>query len=84
MSTQNPNIKFLTVAEFKTQVGANKFSIVQNPKTNKLFAQGDNGANYRCKGALDVNLPISVLVESGDYANACFVNGSNANVLTTI
>ena len=84
MTTQNPNIKFITVAEFKTAVGANKLSIVKNPNTGKLFAQADNGKNFRCKATLDITKPMSVLVESGDLDNACIVNGSNANVLATI
>jgi len=84
MSTLNPNVKFMTISEFKIATGCNTLAIVKNPNTGKLFAQSNTGKNFRCKGALDITKPMSVLIESGDLDNACIVNGSSNNVLATL
>lgn len=78
-------VSFMTLSEFKSKMGINTLSVIRNPKTGKVFAQANTGKNFRCKAALDISLPISVLIpESGVLDEACLVNGSNANVLTTI
>ena len=80
----DPNIKFITVGEFKTQIGANKLSIVKNPNTGKLFVQADNGQNFRCKATIDTTKPMSVLIPEAGITDACLVNGSDVNVLATL
>ena len=77
--------KFMTVAQFKEEIGAKSLAIVKSPKTAKLFAQSDNGTNYRCQGDLDTTKPMSVLIPEEGIANACIINADNqTNVLATL
>lgn len=64
----------MSVASFKTAVGATKIDILVNPKTNKLFASGDNGKNWKVQASIDFKTAIVVLVEDGDLESACFIN----------
>lgn len=71
----------MSVPAFKEAVKASKIDILVNPKTNKLFASGDNGKNYKVQGNIDFTLQIVVLVEDGELDGACFINpGAGAEV----
>lgn len=71
----------MSVSAFKDAVKASKIDILVNPKTNKLFAAGDNGKNYKVQANIDFKLQIVVLVEDGDLENACFINpGAGAEI----
>lgn len=77
-------ITFMTVTEFKAAFDCTKIDIVRNPNTNKLFASCNNGKTLRCKGDLDMTLPISVLVPDGVLEDACIINGSGANIIGSL
>lgn len=62
------------IAEFKTMVGATTIDILVSPKTQKLFASGSNGKNYKVEQNIDFTKPIVVLVEDGLTDEACFIN----------
>lgn len=71
----------MSVTSFKTAVGCSKIDILENPKTGKLFASGDNGKNWKVQGDIDFKVAIVVLVEDGDLESACFINpGAGADV----
>lgn len=71
----------MSVASFKEAVGCQKIDILENPKTGKLFASGDNGKNWKVQASIDFKLQIVVLVEDGELDNACFINpGAGAEV----
>jgi len=86
MSTtaKNPNVKFLSVSEFKTAIGATKLEVLTNPATGKLFMASDKGANFKVQGDIDTKERMVVLVDNGDLENACLINGGGADVLATL
>lgn len=67
-------LRTLGVAEFKLLVGAASFDILVNPHTQKLFASGSNGMNYKVEAAIDFAQPIVVLMDGDDLESACFIN----------
>lgn len=67
-------LKQVSVANFKELTGASSFDIVENPNTNKLFAAGDNGKNYKVEGSIDFKKDIVVLIDDEDLDNSCFIN----------
>ena len=79
-------VSFMTVAEFKSAIGAEKLEVLRNPQTDKLFMSADGGANYKVQQDIDVNADIRVLVpEDGGLEQACLVNvEGGAEVLTTL
>jgi len=84
------DLKQYGVPEFKTLVGATSFDMVLNTKTNKLFAAGSNGQNYKVEAAIDFTKPIVVLVPfdaaTGELQldESCFVNKRESNVKVTL
>lgn len=78
------NLSQVSVAVFKTMVGATAFDIVENPNTNKLFAAGDNGKAYKVEAKIDFKLEICVLVDNDDVDNSCFINKRASNVKITL
>lgn len=83
--TRNDNVKFMSVSEFKTAIGATSLQVLRNPKTDKLFMASDTGQNYRVQGDLDPAERMTVLVEDNDLENACLINSDGAaEVLATL
>ena len=75
----------MSIASFKEAVGCQKIDILENPKTGKLFASGDNGKNWKVQSSIDFKTSIVVLVEDGDLESACFINpGAGAEVKITL
>ena len=72
------------VYEFKQMVNAQSFDILTNPTTNKLFAAGSNGKNYKVEQNIDITKPIVVLIDGGDVDNACFINKRSVDVKITL
>lgn len=76
------NVKFVTVAEFKTAINSSSLSVVKNPKTDKLFvADNTNGKSYKCQADLDKTKPVVFLIEDGDLDGACLINGNNNTIM---
>ena len=78
------NLSQVSIANFKTMVGAGSFEIIENPKTNKLFAAGDNGKAYKVEQNIDLKLEIVVLVDNDNVDNSCFINKRASNVKITL
>lgn len=64
----------MSIGNFKEAVKATKIDILKNPNTEKFFAAGDNGKNYKVEQSIDFKAPIVVLVEDGMLDEACFIN----------
>lgn len=58
--------------QFKEHFKCNTFSVLNNPKTNKLFVATDNGKTFRCQQDLDATAPVNFIGE--DMDNLCLVN----------
>jgi hypothetical protein len=80
---RNPDVKFMSIQEFKEAIGATRLEVLRNPNTDKLFMSA-NGQNYRVQGDLDPDERMVVLVEADDLDNACLINGGGAEVLATL
>jgi hypothetical protein len=77
-----PELKKVSIAEFKELTKCNSFSVVKNPNTNKLFVSTDNGKNFRCQADIITSEPVHFIGE--DNENLCLVNvGRGENTLTT-
>jgi hypothetical protein len=68
-------VSFLTVEEFKSQVGATSLSVLKNPKTGKLFMSA-GGDTYRVQGDIKQSEEIRVLIPEEGISEACLVNVS--------
>jgi 3'-phosphoadenosine 5'-phosphosulfate (PAPS) 3'-phosphatase len=66
------NLMNVSVADFKANFNCNTFSVISNPKTQKLFVATDNGKTFRCQQDIDVNAPVNFIGE--DMENLCLVN----------
>ena len=78
------NLSQVSVKIFKEMVKADNFEIIENPKTGKLFAAGDNGKAYKVEAAIDFQKEICVLVDNDDIDNSCFINKRASNVKITL
>lgn len=74
----------LGIKEFKLAIGAETINIVKNPKTGKLFASASNGQVFRVEGALDVEKPLTVIMEDGNIETACIINQRDGGLLLSI
>lgn len=68
------NVSFLTIGQFKEQVGASSIQVLRNKKTGKLFMSADTGETYKVEQDIDPSKEIKVLVPEGDITEACLVN----------
>lgn len=87
-ANKSENVKFYTVAEFKTRIGASeteKAQVVKNPNTEKLFVS-IGSQNFKCQQDIDGSKELRMLVEADNYEEACLVNvkASTENVLFTL
>ena len=72
---QVEQVTFMSVNQFKEQVGVTKFEVLRNPKTSKLFLAGDNGENYKVEQAIDKSKEMKMLVpDEGGLTEACLIN----------
>ena len=71
------NIMFMTVVEFKEQIGSATLSVLKNPKTGKLFLTASDGTCFRVQQDIDKTKEMKILVEDLDFTNACLVNVEN-------
>jgi hypothetical protein len=68
------SVTFLSVSQFKNEVGVTKFEVLRNPKTNKLFLAGDNNQNYKVEQAIDSSKEMKMLIPDENLELACLVN----------
>lgn len=71
---RSENVAFMTVAQFKDQIGAASLSVLRNPNTNKLWMVTEGGANYKVQQDIDNTKDIRVLIPENDLDQACLVN----------
>ena len=68
------SIKFLTVEQFKVQIGATSIKVLKNKTTNKLFLSTDNGDCYKVEQAIDPSKEMKMLIKDDNISDACLVN----------
>ena len=68
-------VTFMSVADFKTQIGATSVEVLLNPKTDKLFLSA-GGTTYRCQQDIDKNAEMRMLIPEEGINDACLVNVS--------
>jgi hypothetical protein len=78
------NVAFLTIAQFKEQVGTVGLSILKNPNTDKLFMSTDGGENYKVQQDIDTSLEMRVLVPDDNLEEACLINVNTDNMAEVI
>lgn len=72
-------VKFLTIEQFKTKIGASEVQVLKNKKTGKLFMATDTGESFKVEQEIDPKKDMKVLVpEEGGIAEACLVNVANS------
>ena len=82
---ERENISFLTIEQFKSQIGADKATVLKNHKTGKLFLSASNGETYKVQQDIDPGKDMKVLVSDDDIEQACLVNvSSQAEVIFEI
>ena len=62
------------LSEFSNLEGFKSMSVVKNPNTGKLFVSATNGHSYRCEQQIDLEKPLTWLLEGDDLTDACLVN----------
>jgi hypothetical protein len=72
---ENSKVTFMSVEEFKGQVGATSMEVLRNPKTGKLFMSAA-GSTYRVQQDIDNSGEMRMLVPEEGIADACLVNVS--------
>ena len=65
---------FITVAQFKSQIGCTVISVRENSKTGKLFVATDTGEVYKCQQDIDKTKEMKVMIKNGAISDACLVN----------
>lgn len=67
-------ITFITVEQFKEQVGTTSMQVLKSPKTNKLFLSTAEGDCYKVQQDIDGSKEMKMLIKDGDLSEACLVN----------
>lgn len=70
------SIKFLTVKQFKAQIGVSSLKVLKNEKTGKLFLSTDTGDCYKVEQAIDSSKEMKMLIKDDNISDACLVNVS--------
>lgn len=72
------NVKFLTIDQFKSAIGADSARVLKNKKTGKLFLSASTGESYKVEQDIDPKLEMKVLVPDNDLSQACLINVENS------
>lgn len=69
-----PPVRFITVDEFKEQLGVSKIEVLLNPKTDKIFMSA-GGNSYKVQQDIDNSIDMKILIPEGEaLSEACLVN----------
>ena len=69
------NMKFLSVAEFKSAVGISSFTRTFNAISGKWFLKASNGKFYKCQQDLDTQGNLSFIYDEDETIDeACLIN----------
>jgi hypothetical protein len=71
----NSKVTFMSVEDFKGQVGATSMEVLKNPKTGKLFLSA-GGNSYRVQQNISKSEEMRMLVPEEGISDACLVNVS--------
>lgn len=67
-------VSFITVDEFKEQLGVSSIQVLKNPKTGKIFASAGGNA-YKVQQDINPSEDMKVLVPEGaGLDEACLIN----------
>jgi len=76
--SDSTEVRFLTIDQFKQELGITEASCLVNKKTGKLFLSASNGQTYKVQQDINPKEEMKVLIpEDGDMSEACLVNVSN-------
>lgn len=68
-------VRFLTIDQFKTEIGASSLEVLKNKKSGKLFMSASNGDTFKVEQAINPSKEMKVLVpEDGGLEEACLIN----------
>lgn len=85
MNNTTDNVKFLTIEQFKSAIGADSAKVLKNHKTGKLFLSASNGESYKVQQDIDPSKEMKVLVADEDITESCLINvSSQAETVFTI
>jgi hypothetical protein len=68
------NITFMTVSQFKEQIGSTSMQVLKSPKTQKLFLSTESGDCYKVQQDIDSTKDMKMLIKDGQLSDACLVN----------
>ena len=68
------SISFMTVSQFKAQIGATSMQVLKSPTTSKLFLSTDAGDCYKVQQDIDDRKDMKMLIKDGNISDACLVN----------
>lgn len=78
-------VRFLSIAEFKTLIGAEKLIMGTTKNEKKVMTNQDGSQTFKCQTDFDPSKEKAVLIpESGDLNEACLVNVDRRNILEKI
>jgi hypothetical protein len=67
-------VTFLSVDQFKNEIGVTKFEVLRNPNTNKLFMTDGGSQNFKVQQSINGSLPMKMLIPNNNLDEACLVN----------
>ena len=76
-NNNSENVQFLSIAQFKSQLGIDSARVLKNEKTGKIFLSASNGESYKVQQDINSGKEMKMLVADGNMADACLVNVSN-------
>jgi len=74
-ATETGNVTFMSISDFKEQIGAQTMEVLKNPKTSKLFLVA-GGNTFRCQQDINKTKEMRMLVPEEGIEEACLVNVS--------
>lgn len=77
-------VTFMSITEFKHQIGAQEIQILRNNATDKIFASDGQGNAYKVQQSLELNGRYSVLIPNGNLGDACIINAGGVELLAAL
>ena len=82
MSTENQNVQFVEVNDFKIMLGFNPNTPLRVLDTGNgnwgLIEENSRSFSMRVQKDLDANIPVKVLLKNGDPDDSCLINVKNS------
>jgi len=76
MSELKNNARFLSIAQFKTEVQVDKLEVKYNPTSKKHFCVSPDGRTWKSQGTIDQDKPMQFIADESDIElkEACLIN----------